>query len=67
MNRRNNQSTYNDMLYAKQVFLWSEHNTQYHPKCEAMLPACEQLDIKLTVEMRHPHYPELMSGSSILN
>ena len=55
------QSTYNDMLYAKKAgfpIVRTQHSVS--PEIlEAMLPACEQLDIKLTVEMHHPHYPRV--------
>lgn len=55
------QCTYNDMLYAKKAgFKMVRTQHSISPELlEAMVPACEQLDMKLTVEMHHPHHPKV--------
>ena len=49
----------NDMIYAKKAgfeIVRTQHAIS--PKIlESMIPYCEKLDIKLTVEMHHPHNP----------
>lgn len=53
------QFTYNDMLYAKKAgFPMVRTQHSIGPEIfEAMLPACEQLGVMLTIEMHHPHHP----------
>ena len=53
------QFTYNDMIYAKKAgfpMVRTQHSIS--PEIlEEMVPICRELDIKLTVEMHHPHHP----------
>jgi sugar phosphate isomerase/epimerase len=55
------QFTYNDMLYAKKAgfkIVRTQHSIS--PQIlEEMVPACEKLDIMLTIEMHHPHHPRV--------
>jgi len=55
------QFTYNDMLYAKKAgfsMIRTQHSIS--PQIlEEMVPACEKLDIMLTIEMHHPHHPRV--------
>lgn len=55
------QFTYNDMLYAKKAgFQMVRTQHAISPEIlEAMVPACEALDMKLTIEMHHPHHPKV--------
>lgn len=55
------QFTYNDMLYAKKAgFQMVRTQHSISPEIlEEMVPACEKLDIMLTVEMHHPHHPKV--------
>lgn len=53
------QFTYNDLIYAKKTgFKMVRTQHSISPEIlESMVPACEALDMKLTVEMHHPHHP----------
>lgn len=55
------QFTYNDMVYAKKAgfpIVRTQHSIG--PEIfEAMVPACKELDIMLTIEMHHPHNPDV--------
>lgn len=54
------QYTLNDLIYAKKSG-FSLVRTQYSitPKLlKAMIPYCKDLDMKLAIEMHHPHHPE---------
>ena len=55
------QFTYNDMIYAKKAgFQLVRTQHAISPEIlEAMVPACERLDMKLTIEMHHPHHPKV--------
>lgn len=55
------QYTFNDMVYAKKAgFQMIRTQHAISPEIlEAMVPACEQLDMKLTIEMHHPHHPKV--------
>lgn len=53
--------TLNDMIYAKKAgfpLVRTQHSIS--PAIfKKMLPFCEKLDIKLAIEMHHPHHPEV--------
>jgi sugar phosphate isomerase/epimerase len=55
------QFTVNDMIYAKKAgfdLVRTQHSIS--PEIyEKMLPYCEKLDIKLAIEMHHPHHPHV--------
>lgn len=55
------QYTLNDMIYAKKAgfpLVRTQHSIS--PAIfTKMLPYCEKLDIKLAIEMHHPHHPEV--------
>lgn len=55
------QFTVNDMLYAKKAgfdLVRTQHSIS--PEIyEKMLPYCEKLDMKLAIEMHHPHNPHV--------
>lgn len=55
------QFTVNDMIYAKKAgfgMVRTQHSIS--PAIyEKMIPFCEKLDMKLTIEMHHPHHPHV--------
>lgn len=53
------QFTYNDLLYAKKAgFPLVRTQQSISPAIlESMVPACEQLNMRLAIEMHHPHHP----------
>ena len=55
------QFTVNDMIYAKKAgfpLVRTQHSIS--PEIyEKMLPYCEKLDMKLGIEMHHPHHPKV--------
>ncbi|RCX09868.1 xylose isomerase-like TIM barrel protein [Anaerobacterium chartisolvens] len=55
------QFTLNDMIYAKKAgfpLVRTQHSIS--PAIyEKMIPHCERLDIKLAIEMHHPHHPRV--------
>ena len=55
------QYTVNDMIYAKKAgFQMVRTQHAISPSIfRKMLPYCKQLDMKLTIEMHHPHHPEV--------
>ncbi len=55
------QFTVNDLIYAKKAgFPMVRTQHAISPKIfREMLPYCKQLGVKLTIEMHHPHHPEV--------
>ncbi len=55
------QYTVNDLLYAKKAgFPMVRTQHAISPKIfKAMIPFCKKLGMKLTIEMHHPHHPEV--------
>ena len=55
------QYTVNDMIYAKKAgFKMVRTQHAISPEIfRKMLPYCKELDIQLTIEMHHPHHPEV--------
>ncbi len=55
------QFTVNDLIYAKKAgFPMVRTQHAISPKIfRQMLPFCKQLGVKLTIEMHHPHHPEV--------
>jgi sugar phosphate isomerase/epimerase len=55
------QFTQNDMIYAKKAgFQMVRTQHSISPEIyESMVPFCESLDMKLTIEMHHPHHPKV--------
>ena len=55
------QYTLNDMIYAKKAgFPMVRTQHAISPEIfKKMIPYCKQLDMKLTIEMHHPHHPEV--------
>ncbi|HHV12188.1 MAG TPA: sugar phosphate isomerase/epimerase [Clostridiales bacterium] len=55
------QYTVNDMIYAKKAgFQMVRTQHAISPAIfRKMIPYCKQLDMKLTIEMHHPHHPEV--------
>lgn len=55
------QFTVNDMIYAKKAgfgLVRTQHSIS--PEIyEKMIPYCEKLDMKLAIEMHHPHHPHV--------
>ena len=55
------QFTVNDMIYAKKAgfdLVRTQHSIS--PKLyEKMIPYCEKFDMKLAIEMHHPHHPHV--------
>lgn len=55
------QFTVNDMIYAKKAgfdLVRTQHSIS--PELyEKMIPYCEKLDMKLAIEMHHPHHPHV--------
>lgn len=55
------QFTVNDLVYAKKAgfpIVRTQHAIS--PKIfKAMIPFCKELGVKLTIEMHHPHHPEV--------
>lgn len=55
------QFTVNDMIYAKKAgfpLVRTQHSIS--PEIyEKMIPFCEKLDMKLAIEMHHPHHPHV--------
>lgn len=54
------QFTVNDMIYAKKAgFPLVRSQFSITPEIfEKMIPWCRKLDMKLTIELHHPHYPK---------
>ncbi|MDF2672162.1 MAG: sugar phosphate isomerase/epimerase [Clostridiales bacterium] len=55
------QYTLNDLIYAKKAgFPMVRTQHAISPKIfRAMIPYCKQLGVKLTIEMHHPHHPDV--------
>jgi len=55
------QFTVNDLIYAKKAgFPLVRTQHAISPKIfKAMIPFCKELGVKLTIEMHHPHHPEV--------
>lgn len=55
------QFTVNDLIYAKKAgFPMVRTQHAISPKIfRQMIPFCKQLGVKLTIEMHHPHHPEV--------
>ncbi len=55
------QFTVNDLIYAKKAgFPLVRTQHAITPKIfRAMIPYCKELGVKLTIEMHHPHHPEV--------
>lgn len=55
------QFTINDLIYAKKAgFPMVRTQHAISPKIfKKMIPYCKALDMKLTIEMHHPHHPEV--------
>lgn len=55
------QFTMNDLIYAKKAgFPMVRTQHAISPKIfRKMIPFCKQLEMKLTIEMHHPHHPEV--------